>query len=229
MAKTKERSLPERMDALRADHLEAQDRLAALESELAGIDAEIEALPWDADNVEASMQAAIVLDSRRRIALPRAIRAAKLAELEAREAVLEAREAELEARRGPALAALEEAEKALAEARENHRKAKGVHGHLVYNEMSDLRNERRAMLRERNSVESEDVQPRGLPVYSVWQQNARFTPEGSEEPALSGDSPATGWGVANVNDKPLSEGSGEATTVGVVPTKALKRHAKRKK
>jgi hypothetical protein len=194
-------------------------------SEEAGVNGEA-GRTWDSGSVEASTQAAIVLDSRRRIALPRAIRAAKLTELASRDDLLAAREEELENRRGPAVEGLRQAEKALAEAREAYRKARGEHDHLVVHEVSDLRNERRQMLREKNSVESEPVQPRGLAVFSVWHENNKPNPD---DPGLSGDSPATAWGVANVADKPLSEGTGEANTMGGVPTKALKQHASRKK
>jgi hypothetical protein len=219
------KALEEKLDALVADHHQAKDRLAALEAELNGIDEKIEELDWSAENVEASTQAALELDGMRRLALPRAIRAAKLAELAAREAVLEARERELEERRGPAVEALREAGEQLQAAERGYREAKGRYNHLIFNEMSDLRTERRRVAREQNSVESEPVQPRGLPVFSVWQENSRPNPD---DPGLSGDSPATGWGVANVNDRPLSEGSSEGDrSVAVVPKKALGKHAKK--
>ena len=226
MAKTESKNL----EALEAAHYQAKDHLAALEAELASIVQRIEELPWDMESVEASTETAVALDSRRRIALPRAIQAAKLAELDARDAVLVAREEELEKRRQPAVEKLQEAEKALAEAREAYRRARGEHDNLIYNEMSDVRGERRQVLRERASVESEPVQPRGKPVFTVWQENHRPP---SDDPGLSGDAPAHAFGAANVTDKPLSEGSykvhheGERT-VAVVPQNALREHSKKR-
>jgi hypothetical protein len=222
------KTLTEKIDALTAAHLSAKDRVSALEAEAEGIDEQIERLSWNMEDYEASAEAAVQLDARRRLALPRALRQAKLDELAAREKLIEAREEELKARIEPSYERLQEAERALAQAKENHRAALGSHNDLVYNRQGDLRGERRQLLRERNAFESEPAQPaRGLPVYTVWHLNNKPHPD---DPGLSGDSPSTAWGVANVNDRPLSEGSGEGDkTVGVVPTRALKQHAAKKK
>jgi len=81
--------------------------------------------------------------------------------------------------------------------------------------------ERRQVARERAALEREPlVKERGLPVRSVWQDN--IWPH-RDDPSLGGDSPSTAWGTANVSDRPLSAGSGDARQpVGVVPTQALK-------